>query len=46
MEFLPKEFQLLQFLYQNPSQFFTREELLNAVWSREEPTDRTFDDHI
>nr|WP_255461910.1 winged helix-turn-helix domain-containing protein [Pseudalkalibacillus hwajinpoensis] len=44
--FLPKEFQLLQFLYQNPSQVFTREELLNAVWTMEEPTDRTVDDHI
>ncbi|WP_188454814.1 winged helix-turn-helix domain-containing protein [Virgibacillus oceani] len=43
---LPKEFELLQFLYHNPSRVFTREELLDAVWPMEAPTDRTVDDHI
>ncbi|WP_099159155.1 winged helix-turn-helix domain-containing protein [Virgibacillus ndiopensis] len=43
---LPKEFQLLQFLYQSPSRIFTREELLDAVWPMEAPIDRTVDDHI
>lgn len=43
---LPKEFYLLSFLYQSPSRIFTREELLDAVWSMEAPTDRTVDDHI
>ncbi|MGY0693480.1 winged helix-turn-helix domain-containing protein [Virgibacillus sp. FSP13] len=43
---LPKEFQLLQFLYQSPSRIFTRDELLDAVWPMEAPTDRTVDDHI
>lgn len=44
--FLPKEFHLLQFLYQSPSRIFSREELLDAVWPMEDPTDRTVDDHI
>ena len=44
--FLPKEFQLFKFLYQNPSRIFSREELLNAVWPMEDPVDRTVDDHI
>lgn len=43
---LRKEFLLLQFFYQNPSQIFTREELLDIVWPMEAPTDRTVDDHI
>lgn len=46
IDFLPKEFFLLQFLYQNPSRIFSREELLDAVWAMEAPTDRTVDDHI
>ena len=44
--FLPKEFQLLKFLYHNPSRVFTRNELLDAVWPMETPIDRTIDDHI
>ncbi|WP_409369142.1 winged helix-turn-helix domain-containing protein [Lysinibacillus sp. 38-6] len=44
--FLPKEYHLFNYLYQNPSRIFTREELLNAVWSMENPIDRTVDDHI
>lgn len=43
---LPKEFELLLFLYENSSQIFTREELLASVWPLESPTDRTIDDHI
>ncbi|MGG0655461.1 winged helix-turn-helix domain-containing protein [Rummeliibacillus pycnus] len=44
--FLPREYQLFKFLYQNPSQIFSREELLDAVWPMEDPVDRTVDDHI
>ncbi|REJ11059.1 winged helix-turn-helix domain-containing protein [Halobacillus trueperi] len=43
---LPKEYQLLQHLWERPFQVFSREELLDAVWSLENPTDRTVDDHI
>lgn len=43
---LPKEFQLLYFLYESPSRIFSREELLDKVWPLETPTDRTVDDHI
>ena len=34
--FLPREYQLFKFLYQNPSRIFSREELLDAVWPMEE----------
>ena len=44
--FLPKEYQLFQYLYQYPNIVFSREELLNAVWPMETPVDRTVDDHI
>jgi len=44
--FLPKEYHLFNYLYQKPSRIFSREELLNAVWPRENPVDRTVDDHI
>lgn len=44
--FLPREYQLFKFLYQNPSRIFSREELLDAVWPMEDPVDRTVDDHI
>ncbi|UOQ45623.1 winged helix-turn-helix domain-containing protein [Halobacillus salinarum] len=43
---LPKEFELLYFLYQRPERVFTRDELLDAVWPMDTPTDRTVDDHI
>ncbi|GAA0356426.1 hypothetical protein GCM10008968_10040 [Bacillus horti] len=36
----------MQFLYEYLQTPFSREQLLNAVWSMEEPTDRTVDDHI
>jgi len=43
---LPKEFALLEFLYRNRDQSFTRQELLDRVWPLECPVDRTVDDHI
>ncbi|MFA1822659.1 winged helix-turn-helix domain-containing protein [Virgibacillus oceani] len=43
---LRKEFFLLRFLYENNGSVFSRNELLDAVWPLEEPTDRTVDDHI
>lgn len=46
IELLPKEFSLLNFLYQNRGITFSREQLLNSVWSLEYPVDRTVDDHI
>lgn len=46
IELLPKEYALLEFLYLHPSQVFSREALLNAVWPLESPTDRTVDDHV
>ena len=44
--FLPREYRLFKFLYQNPYRIFSREELLDAVWPMEDPVDRTVDDHI
>jgi DNA-binding winged helix-turn-helix (wHTH) protein len=46
IQFLRKEFQLFECLLRNPSRVFTRAELLEVVWTQEEPTDRTVDDHI
>lgn len=43
---LRKEFLLLKFLYDNNGRAFSRDELLDAVWSLESPSDRTVDDHI
>lgn len=43
---LPKEYALLYYLYRHVNQLCTREQLLNAVWPMEYPTDRTVDDHI
>ncbi|WP_096435565.1 winged helix-turn-helix domain-containing protein [Alteribacter populi] len=43
---LRKEFFLLSFLHKNHGRAFSREEILDAVWPLEEPTDRTVDDHI
>ncbi|ERI09459.1 winged helix-turn-helix domain-containing protein [Aneurinibacillus aneurinilyticus] len=43
---LPKEHALLYYLYRHANQLCTREQLLNAVWPMEYPTDRTVDDHI
>lgn len=44
--FLPREYRLFKFLYQNPYRIFSREALLDAVWPMEDPVDRTVDDHI
>ncbi|SDE68199.1 Transcriptional regulatory protein, C terminal [Fontibacillus panacisegetis] len=46
VELLPKEFALLQFLYQHRGRIFSREQLLEHVWPLEYPVDRTVDDHI
>ncbi|GED59652.1 winged helix-turn-helix domain-containing protein [Brevibacillus formosus] len=43
---LPKEYALFQFLYTWKNRAFSRNDLLDRVWSLEEPTDRTVDDHI
>ncbi|MBM7542924.1 winged helix-turn-helix domain-containing protein [Amphibacillus cookii] len=43
---LKKEFELLHFLYQHDGQVFTRQALLDQVWTDDYPTDRTVDDHI
>jgi len=43
---LPKEYALFEFLYTHANHSFSREQLLDQVWSMEEPTDRTVDDHI
>jgi len=43
---LPKEFNLLAFLLQNPGRVFARDQLLDAVWADEAPVDRTVDDHV
>lgn len=45
VELLRKEL-LLKFLYMNNGRAFSREELLDAIWPHEFPTDRTVDDHI
>ncbi|MGP4072716.1 winged helix-turn-helix domain-containing protein [Piscibacillus sp. B03] len=46
IQLLRKEFALLQHLYNHPNQTFTRDDLLDAVWLLEAPSDRTVDDHI
>lgn len=46
LQLLPKEFALFQYLYEHAGQSFSREQLLDAVWPLEAPTDRTVDDHI
>jgi DNA-binding winged helix-turn-helix (wHTH) protein len=43
---LPKEYALLEFLYRNRNQAFSREDLLNRIWPLEDPVDRTVDDHV
>ncbi len=46
VELLPKEYALLQFLYRGRGRVFSREQLLDQVWPREYPVERTVDDHI
>ncbi|HTK90530.1 MAG TPA: response regulator transcription factor [Verrucomicrobiae bacterium] len=42
-----KEFELLRYLVEHPSEILTRERLLNAVWGYERyPTTRTVDTHV
>ncbi|WP_167568919.1 winged helix-turn-helix domain-containing protein [Brevibacillus migulae] len=43
---LPKEYALFEYLFTHANQTFSRVQLLDSVWSMEEPTDRTVDDHI
>ncbi|WP_270180992.1 winged helix-turn-helix domain-containing protein [Alkalihalobacillus sp. CinArs1] len=43
---LPKEYQLFRYLYERENRVFSRDELLDAVWAMEAPTDRTVDDHV
>ncbi|MGG4552869.1 winged helix-turn-helix domain-containing protein [Paenibacillus humicus] len=43
---LAKEFALLQFLYRHRDRAFTRDQLLDRVWTMEFPVERTVDDHI
>ena len=42
----PKEYRLLEFLMLNPGHVFSREQLLDGVWGREDYCDRTVDVHI
>jgi len=43
---LPKEFQLLDTFQRHLGRTLSREQLLDAVWPLESPTDRTVDDHV
>lgn len=46
IDLLPKEYALLQFLHLNRGRSLSREQLLDKVWAREFPIERTVDDHI
>ncbi|UOQ46873.1 winged helix-turn-helix domain-containing protein [Gracilibacillus caseinilyticus] len=46
VQLLRKEFALLHYLFTNANHSFTRDQLLDAVWQSEAPSDRTVDDHI
>jgi len=46
IQLLPKELALFRYLYEHAGRSFSREELLDAVWPLEDPSDRTVDDHI
>jgi len=46
VQLLPKEFALFRYLYENAGRSFSREQLLDAVWPLESPSDRTVDDHV
>ncbi|ARK29620.1 winged helix-turn-helix domain-containing protein [Halalkalibacter krulwichiae] len=46
VQLLRKEFLLFAYLYRHKEKTFTREQLLDAVWRLESPSDRTVDDHI
>lgn len=42
----PKSFALLEYLITHPGEFFTREQLLNALWGSDAYIDRVIDRHI
>ena len=47
LQLAPKEYELLLFFCQHPSQAFSRDELLNEVWGRDFfGSDRTVDTHV
>ncbi|MUG65815.1 hypothetical protein GNP94_07305 [Paenibacillus campinasensis] len=46
IELIRKEFELLRYLYEHLQRPRSREQMLDAVWSMETPTDRTVDDHV
>lgn len=46
IKLLPKEYELFQLLYQHPARIFSRQALLDRLWSMSDPVDRTVDDHI
>ncbi|CAG9623761.1 winged helix-turn-helix domain-containing protein [Sutcliffiella rhizosphaerae] len=46
LRLLRKEFLLLEYLYQHNNRALSRQQLLDAVWSLQIPSDRTIDDHI
>jgi DNA-binding winged helix-turn-helix (wHTH) protein len=46
ISFLPKEYKLLEYLFENVNQTLSRQTILDKVWSLSEPTDRTIDDHV
>ncbi len=46
VQLLPKEYSLLETLYRHVGKTLSREQLLDAAWALETPTDRTIDDHV
>ncbi len=47
VDLTPKEFELLTLLYANPGRPFSRDQLLDKIWSNDyEVTDRTIDTHV
>ncbi|WP_096186470.1 winged helix-turn-helix domain-containing protein [Evansella halocellulosilytica] len=46
VKLLRKEFLLLQYLYEHANRALSRQQLLDAVWPLQVPSDRTVDDHI
>ncbi len=43
---LPKEYELLAYMHRHAGQTLSRDQLLQAVWPLQFPTDRTVDDHV
>jgi DNA-binding winged helix-turn-helix (wHTH) protein len=46
LRLLRKEYLLLEYLYQHNNRALSRQQILDAVWSLQIPSDRTIDDHI